>query len=108
MAHDPVESPWIAARFDRSNFPSEFVLGDGLQHGDRIYINYKLKKGKKYRAFIRAYTINNVSIYIHNVPVEINEDFNDGMNCFCSLMIWIDILQIVRLKCIVMNKINII
>ena len=64
MGVNTVAGPWIAARFHKRDFPSEFILGDGQRHGNHEFINYKLKKGKKYRAFVRAYTINNVGGFV--------------------------------------------
>lgn len=53
---DPNEVGWIAARFEGDINPNHmFLLGDGVGTIDG-YINRPLKKGRKYRVFLRAHT----------------------------------------------------
>ena len=61
MGVDSTRSAWIAAKFGK-DLPKEFRIGDGMKVGTREYVNRPLRKGKKYRVFLRAFTAASVKL----------------------------------------------
>ena len=58
--HFPASKPYIAARFIPRRLPSQFELGSGQQEGG--FYNRQLDPDKRYKVFLRAYTVKKVGI----------------------------------------------
>ncbi|XP_044737145.1 tyrosine-protein phosphatase Lar isoform X1 [Chrysoperla carnea] len=52
MKREGENSPYIAAKFLQRNIPYTYHLGSGIEHDG--FTNEKLKRGKRYRIFVRA------------------------------------------------------
>lgn len=56
----PASRPYIAARFEAQALPPQFYLGNGQEYG--AFVNRPLDKDDKYRVFLRAYSVDPVSV----------------------------------------------
>ena len=69
--------PYITARFNPRKLPGQFVLGTGLH--EMFFFNRPLDPDRKYRVFLRAYTVKKVqmaskcyhriNIFVHRISV---------------------------------------
>ncbi|KAH9492263.1 hypothetical protein Btru_026124 [Bulinus truncatus] len=53
----PASSPYIAARFEGQSLVKNFELGNNQEYGS--FVNRALQSDKKYRVFLRAYSVDN-------------------------------------------------
>lgn len=60
--------PYIAARFDPRRLPGQFELGNKRTEG--TFHNRLLDSDKKYRVFLRAYTVTGVCLNSQNVSLK--------------------------------------
>ena len=70
--HFPASKPYIAARFIPRRLPSQFELGSGQQEGG--FYNRQLDPDKRYKVFLRAYTVKKVNLQ----DLSLGPDYRDN------------------------------